>query len=176
MMDFREKEAQRLENNPDLLIGDVTTVNLTRIFGGVQSNVVPPLLTIGFDVRIALDVNLEDFHQQLKDWAKEAGDGVELEFELKEPLIPPTTLDASNIYWTAFKGAIDELKLNIRTQVFPGGTDSRYVREIGIPAIGFSPMGNTPVLLHDHDEFLQADVYLRGIDIFKKIIDKVANC
>lgn len=62
-----------------------------------------------------------------------------------------------------------------KVQVFPGGTDSRYLRSVGIPAIGFSPMINTPVLLHDHDEYLHADVYLEGIEIYKKIIEKVAN-
>lgn len=36
-------------------------------------------------------------------------------------------------------------------------------------------MINTPVLLHDHDEYLQADVYLRGIEIYKKIIPAIAN-
>lgn len=59
--------------------------------------------------------------------------------------------------------------------MFPGGTDSRYLRSVGIPAIGFSPMSNTPVLLHDHDEYLHADVYLKGIEIYKKILEKVAN-
>ena len=46
---------------------------------------------------------------------------------------------------------------------------------MGIPAIGFSPMNNTPVLLHDHDEFIDADVYLKGIEIYKVILEKVAN-
>ncbi|KAJ8952137.1 hypothetical protein NQ318_018473 [Aromia moschata] len=44
--------------------------------------------------------------------------------------------------------------LKLKPQVFPGGTDSRYVRSLGLPAIGFSPINNTPVLLHDHDEYL----------------------
>lgn len=65
--------------------------------------------------------------------------------------------------------------LEIKTQIFPGGTDSRYIRQVGIPAIGFSPMNNTPVLLHDHDEFLKADTYLNGIEIYKTLIPKVAN-
>ncbi len=59
--------------------------------------------------------------------------------------------------------------------MFPGGTDSRHIRSRGIPAIGFSPMNLTPILLHDHDEFLQADIYLRGVEIYKEIIAKVAN-
>lgn len=65
------------------------------------------------------------------------------------------------------------LKLDIR--IFPGGTDSRYVRRVGIPAIGFSPMNHTPVLLHDHDEYLDAEIYLKGIDIYTKLIPAVAN-
>lgn len=60
MMDFRENEVKRLENNPDFTIGDVTTVNLTVIKGGVQVNVLPPLLEIKFDVRLALDVNHDE--------------------------------------------------------------------------------------------------------------------
>ena len=52
---------------------------------------------------------------------------------------------------------------------------SRYIREVGIPAFGFSPMNNTPVLLHDHNEFLNEKVFLRGIDIFCDIIAEMAN-
>ena len=47
--------------------------------------------------------------------------------------------------------------------------------QVGIPAIGFSPMNNTPILLHDHDEFLNETVFLRGIDIFTDIIANIAD-
>lgn len=47
--------------------------------------------------------------------------------------------------------------------------------QVGIPALGFSPMNNTPVLLHDNDEFIFADVYLTGITIYTKLIEKIAN-
>lgn len=46
---------------------------------------------------------------------------------------------------------------------------------MGLPAIGFSPMNNTPVLLHDHDEFLNSNVFLRGIDFYEKLIPVLAN-
>jgi hypothetical protein len=39
-----------------------------------------------------------------------------------------------------------------KPEVFPASTDARYFRKIGLPAFGFSPMENTPVLLHDHNE------------------------
>ena len=49
-----------------------------------------------------------------------------------------------------------------------------YVKA-GCPAIGFSPMNGTPVLLHDHNEFLNKDVFLKGIDIYAVIIANLAD-
>lgn len=175
MMGLRAKEVLRLENNPKMKVGDVTTINLTRLNGGVQTNVVPSLLTVGFDVRLAIDVDQIAFEKQLLEWCEEAGGGVSIEYETKRPYVEPTKTDDSNPFWMAFKSAIDELGLKIELQVFPGGTDSRYIRQVGIPALGFSPMNHTPVLLHDNDEFLKAETYLRGVEIYKAIIPKLAN-
>lgn len=61
MTELRSKEAKKLDENPNLTIGDVTTINLTMINGGVQSNVVPPIMSITFDVRIAIDRSQEEF-------------------------------------------------------------------------------------------------------------------
>ena len=47
--------------------------------------------------------------------------------------------------------------------------------QVGLPALGFSPMNKTPVLLHDHDEFLNEDVFLKGIDIYCQIIPAIGN-
>ncbi|EDW82934.1 uncharacterized protein Dwil_GK22579 [Drosophila willistoni] len=175
MMALRQVQVETLANNPELSIGDVTTINLTRVEGGVQSNVVPPQLTAGFDCRLALDVDHQEFEAKLHKWCEEAGGGIELEYEQKQPRVKPTSTDASNPYWLAFKKAIDDLDLKIKPQIFTGGTDSRYIRQVGIPALGFSPMNYTPVLLHDHDEYLQADIYLKGVEIYTKIISNVAN-
>jgi len=49
------------------------------------------------------------------------------------------------------------------------------VLQLGYPAIGFSPMNNTPVLLHDHNEFLNTNVFLRGIDIYANLIASLAS-
>jgi len=47
--------------------------------------------------------------------------------------------------------------------------------QAGCPAIGFSPMNNTPVLLHDHNEYLNANVFLKGIDIYCQLIQNLAS-
>ncbi|EDW42721.1 aminoacylase-1 [Drosophila sechellia] len=177
MMEFRASQLKRLNDNPELQIGDVTTINLTIVDGGVQSNVVPPLLTAVFDVRLSLDLKVSDFYTFLVNLCEEAGGDIEFEFTSKRrnEHTAPTVTDESNPFWMTFKSATDELGLKTKLQVFPGGTDSRYIREVGIPALGFSPINNTPVLLHDHDEILRVETYLKGIEIYKKIIENLAS-
>ncbi|KAM8716719.1 hypothetical protein ACLKA7_003570 [Drosophila subpalustris] len=170
MMELRQTQVDRMKNNPELTIGDVTTVNITRLGGGVQSNVVPPFLTAGFDTRIALDTDLGKHEDQLNKWCEEAGGGIEIEFEQKHPYVKPTAIDDDNPFWVAFKQATDELSLVIKPQIFTGGTDSRYLRREGIPALGFSPLHHTPVLLHDHDEFINAETYLKDA-----VVERVAS-
>jgi len=46
--------------------------------------------------------------------------------------------------------------------------------QLGYPAIGFSPMNTTLILLHNHNEFLN-ELFLRGIDIYCEIIPALAN-
>lgn len=173
--DYRKGQEDKLEFNPQLLLGDVTTVNVTKLSGGKQRNVLPPCIEVTIDIRMSVTESEAEFEKMLQSWAKQAGENVGIKFLIKEPLCPPTKTDDSNIYWKAFKQATDSLKLKIRPQIFPAGTDASYIRAVGIPAIGFSPMINTPVLLHDHDEYLHADVYLKGIEIYERILERVGN-
>jgi aminoacylase len=41
--------------------------------------------------------------------------------------------------------------------------------------LGFTPICNTPVLLHDHDEYLSEDIFLRGLRIYTHIIPALAS-
>lgn len=59
--------------------------------------------------------------------------------------------------------------------VAPGSTDARYVRSVGIPALGFSPINHTQIRLHDDDEYLNAKTFLKGIEIMKNVISAVSN-
>ena len=73
------------------------------------------------------------------------------------------------------KGAKKYQDMEIVTRIFPASSDSSYLRNVGIPSYGFSPMPNTPVLLHDHNEFLNENVFLRGIEIFCDVISEMAS-
>jgi aminoacylase len=175
MMDFREEQKHLLESNPGLGLADVTTTNLTMLEGGVQHNVVPERLRVGFDIRVTPSTDLETFEAQLRRWAREAGDGVEVSFFNKWTDKTLTSVCADDPWFSAFKRATDKHALRIDTRIFPAATDSRYLRQAGIPSLGFSPMNNTPVLLHDHNEFLNEKIFLKGIDIFYDIIGHIAE-
>lgn len=65
MTKLRQREAQRLKDNPQLTQGDITTVNLTMLEGGLQSNVVPSEMRITFDMRLAIDIDHDAFEAQV---------------------------------------------------------------------------------------------------------------
>ena len=56
--------------------------------------------------------------------------------------------------------------MEVEPEIFPAATDSRFIRKLGVPALGFSPMKNTPILLHDHNEKLHKDVFTAGIQVY----------
>lgn len=173
-MDLRAKEAAKLLTG-EYKIGDVLSVNLTQLQGGIQTNVIPEKLIAVFDMRLPPTVDHDEVENMIKGWCKEAGEGVHVTYEQKNSKIEPTKLDSTNPFWIAFKATCDKIGVSLETGIFLGGTDSRYVRSVGIPAIGFSPMNNTKILLHDHDEYLNKGVFLRGIDIYTKLIPAVSN-
>ncbi len=49
----------RLNTNECFTLGDVTTINMTMVKGGVAYNVVPAEMDVSFDLRIPPTVNLQ---------------------------------------------------------------------------------------------------------------------
>jgi len=80
-----------------------------------------------------------------------------------------------SFWFKILKNSLEQMKLEIDLQIFPAATDCRYIRNKGIPSFGFSPINATPILLHDHNEFLNEKIFLRGIEIFTKIIHDLAD-
>ena len=44
-----------------------------------------------------------------------------------------------------------------------------------MPAIGFSPMTNTPMLLHEHNESLSVSTFVKGFFVYMSVIDSLAS-
>ncbi|KAL7985983.1 hypothetical protein Chor_011149 [Crotalus horridus] len=174
-LEFREHEKQRLKTGEHLTLGDVTSVNLTMLNGGVSFNVVPSELSVAFDIRIPPTADLKEFEEQLTSWCKTAGEGVTYEFQQKYMDQTVTSTEESDPWWKAFSDTCKDMNMKLKCEIFPAATDSRYIRATGRPAIGFSPMNYTPVLLHDHNEFLNEQIFLHGIEIYTRLIPALAS-
>lgn len=117
------------------LCSHLLTNNLQQ--GGIQTNVVPTSFTAIFDVRLDPSVDHSEFEAMIKKWCQEAGPDVTYSFEQKNPKIENTRLDDSNPFWTPFKKTCDDLGITLQMGIFPGGTDSRYVRQVNIAGTNY---------------------------------------
>lgn len=120
-------------------------------------NVVPPEITVGFDMRLALDVDHENFLNMIDSWCKEAGKDVRYTFRGKNPYINPTPLNESNPWWVVLKHEIEKMLvimiifnfwfsfiylpflknensfhrgLKWKRVTAPGASDNRFIREV----------------------------------------------
>ncbi|XP_075970877.1 aminoacylase-1-like [Anticarsia gemmatalis] len=172
-MALRAQEKKKIDQGA--WFGDVTSINLTQVEGGVQINVLPERLSVSFDIRIAADADHEEFENMIIRWCKEAGDGVTFEYVVKNPQVKSTILNDKLAFWKVMDKAVKDMGFILKPVVCPGATDARYVRQQGIPAIGFSPLFDSPLLLHAHDESLHVDVFKKAVDLMEKVIEAVAN-
>ncbi|KAE9546799.1 hypothetical protein FO519_009989 [Halicephalobus sp. NKZ332] len=172
---FRQEQKEKLENsNGKLTLGDVVTLNVTKIGGGVQVNVVPDQFIIEVDIRIPPAI-VSSFENTVKEWMSQAGEGITYTFTQHAITSSTTPITDEDPYWKVFSNTLRDMDCKFKTQIDCGSTDSRFLRAIGIRAIGFSPIINTMDLAHDHNEFLEEKMFLRGVEIYEKLIENLSN-
>lgn len=173
--DFRAEQEKILIDQHECgkTLGDVTSLNITVLQAGSRHahNVVPSSAMACLDIRVPPHVTYEDITALLDKWT--AADGVRYDFAQKTEKNESTAMEG--MWWDTFKQSFAAQGLSIKTEVFPAASDSRFLRQRGIPAFGFSPMNNTPILLHDHNERLHKDVFLKGIPIMRGLFTDLAN-
>jgi len=126
-------------------------------------------------MRVPPTVDTDALARMLDSWAaQEEGVSVQMHIKGKGPYV--TSLDErENKWWGILSRTLAPLAPKIETEIFPAATDCRYFRELGIPSFGFSPMRNTPILLHDHNESLAESVFLEGICVYEALIRALAS-
>lgn len=167
---------------------EVISVNPVYIKAGTLSptgfvmNMQPSEAEAGFDVRLPPTADPELLRKRIADEWAPATRNMTYEITEKGPLRDymgcplMTATNDSNPWWSVFKKAIEAAggKLS-KPEILSSTTDARYLRQMGIPTLGFSPMKNTPILLHDHNEFLKDTVFLEGIEIYVSIIKSLSS-
>lgn len=185
---FRDAQVAKVAAGAEL--GDVVNVNVAFLEAGIPDpvneagyviNMIPSLARAGFDIRVPPGVPHADVDADVVKWlscGKALCQGVSYRYVRKSNI--PVTTDLESPSWPAgafFSGlkSAGIQKSELQIGIFPAATDVRYVRAAGVPGIGFSPMRNTPNLLHKHDEFIFVDSYLEGIQTYKEIIRSLAG-
>ncbi|KAJ4963001.1 hypothetical protein NE237_022940 [Protea cynaroides] len=163
--------------------GEVISVNMAFLKAGTPSptgfvmNLQPSEAEAGFDIRVPPTVDEKSLEKRIEEEWAPSSRGMTFEFKQKgstlnqfgRPML--AAADGSNPWWVLLEGAVKKANGKLgKPEVYPASTDARYFRQRGLPAIGFSPMANTPILLHDHNEFLNQVEYLKGIEIYESII------
>ncbi|XVF36885.1 hypothetical protein REPUB_Repub19eG0097300 [Reevesia pubescens] len=184
---FRESQFDVVKAG-EAMNSEVVSVNPVYLKAGIPSpngfvmNMQPSEAEAGFDLRLPPTVDPDHIKKRIAgEWAP-ARRNMTYEIIQKGPIRdfmgrPLMTLtNDSNPWWPVFKQAIEAAggKLS-RPEILASTTDARFMRQKGIPALGFSPMMNTPILLHEHNEFLKDSVYLRGIEVYESVISSLSS-
>ncbi|KAL4577987.1 hypothetical protein LXL04_014102 [Taraxacum kok-saghyz] len=179
---FRENQFDLVKAGL-LLNSEVISANPVYLKSGIPSNsefvmnMQPSEAEAGYDVRLPPTVDPDLLKKRIaEEWAPATRN---MSYHIVEkgpirdrmgrPLM--TATNGSNPWWGVFKDAVEACggKL-MKPEILSSTTDARFMRELGIPTFGFSPMKNTPILLHDHNEFLMDTVFLEGIKVYESII------
>ncbi|KAH9621024.1 hypothetical protein KSS87_005307, partial [Heliosperma pusillum] len=168
--------------------GEAISVNLVYLNAGTQSptgfvmNMQPSEAEAGIDIRVPPTADQAALEKRIADEWAPASRNMTFEYKQKVSVLDKfgkpalTKVDSSNPWWTLLEEAILNAggKLE-KPEIFFGSTDARFFRQQGFPAIGFSPISNTPPLFHDHNEFLNEAEYMKGVDIYASIIKAYAS-
>jgi aminoacylase len=163
----------------------VTTLNVTMLRSGVSLdggrtyslNVVPTLAEAGFDVRISPQLATATFRAMLDEWCAE--EGLSWSFApwvdtLEEHYVTDTAPSETPLFNIMEAALTAATGARVEREIFPAGTDSQFLRAIGVPAVGFSPLPGTPILLHEHNEALSVATFLTGITTYARVIEELA--
>lgn len=168
-------------------LGDVTSLNITTLQAGMAVgntyayNVVPNIATCTLDIRISPKMEPQTMKDMLDVWCQQCSrcpekgskvtwSSVDDKYDFEMAHATTNTDKSVNPWYATFCDAMQEMGCEISPQVFPAATDSRFLRALGIRALGFSPMRNTEIMLHEHDEYILEENFLEGIGIYVNII------
>lgn len=173
-------------------MGDVTSLNVTTLQAGVRAgdsfvyNCVPPVASCSLDIRISPHVQPTEIKDMLDGWCRECSSSPDEGHKVSWDYIGGqgdhgmrhalTSTDSRvNPWYGVFGGALEKMNLKYNPEVFPAATDSRFLRLLGIRALGFSPMRNSEIMLHENNEYLDESVFLEGIGVYVGLIETLGK-
>ncbi|CAM6099555.1 unnamed protein product [Calypogeia fissa] len=181
---FRDSQFNLVKAGQDQ--ADVVSINGAYLKAGTPSddgftmNIQPSEAEAGFDIRVPPIPGIGAYLDKriAEEWAPACRNltyyfKVKFETENGEP--PITVADDSNPWWALMGKAVSMFNATLIPVVPSGASDSSYLRVKGIPSFGFTPVQNLPVLMHAHNEFMNAWQFLKGITVFEQVLQLYGN-
>lgn len=171
-----EREFQRMledDRAAQVLLPGMTaffrdTLQITGLETTTSSvNVVPRQASALLDIRLLPDTPVEDMLSRLR---RGLGRNPTIDVLLSSPPTAPSAVD-TDIYRALEKALGPEAP--VVPSFITGTTDSRYFRERGIPAYGFSPFvlsGEEVRGIHGPDESIPVDDFRQGLETMRRVV------
>ena len=151
------------------------TLNSTVLRAGGSVNSVPVVAWAELDCRLLPGVDPGDFVKDLAEVIQDPAVEIEPLLEV-HPSRSPEKVELVR----AVAEALEELGFDaeVGPSVSPGFTDSRFFRERGIPAYGFSPfrqVGEYGRGIHGRNERLSVGDFRFGLDFFYRVLGRLVH-
>jgi len=151
------------------------TVTLTTFHAGNKTNVIPSESIATLDCRLIPGFSKEVFLKEVKE---RLGNEIEVEVITESQSVPPTPSDTE--LFRAFEryAAAHDPGCPVVPLLFPGGTDSRFLREKGIAAYDFRPFRLTEqelMRVHGHNERIALENLGFGVRMMAEIVKEIAT-
>ena len=171
----QQRFADLLEGRNQLVLlpGMITYFHDTYQITSVETssatvNMVPEQASALIDIRLLPDTDLEQVMVRLR---KSFGNGASIEVLLSSPSAPSSSTD--NEVYRALEKALGS-RAPLVPSLITGTTDSRYFRERGITAYGFSPFllsGQEARGIHGPNESIPIRKFDQGLDVMRQVVD-----
>jgi len=172
---LRDPAAQALmqDENYNYLLH--TTVALTVMSGGPQTNVIPSLAYCELDVRLLPGDDPEEFLSKLRDVV--ADDQIELE-HINPPHAPNSSPTDTALYRIIEQVVRRHNPQAVITPALVGGyTENNLYRPLGIVCYGFNPVEMGPehdASQHAANERLPVEQFRRGVKVLYEVLARIA--
>ena len=150
------------------------TVTLTTLSAGSKTNVIPSESLATLDCRLVPGFPKDEFLRAVRE---KAGEQIEVDVISESQSLPPSPTDTELYRAIQQYASKKDPGCPVVPLLFPGGTDSRFLREKGIIAYDFRPFRLTEkelMRVHGHNERISIENLRFGMDLMLEIIKEVA--
>ena len=171
----REEIETQIRRSPQLYAQFLNTLNITMLQSGIKANVIPAKSEAVIDCRLLPGMTRDEWRQILIDRIDDPR--IQIDFYLPNQGQPMAVDWDTELYRTiesVIKGSMEDAIVTPAMTI--GGTDNRFLRELGIPAYGFIPCllsAEEAAGFHGNNEFLTIDNLNMGVELMYEIVQRM---